>query len=100
VTWPAILALAVGCYTFKAIGPFTQGRFVPSERTARLLGLFPAALFAALISIDVFGDGRALNIDERVAGIAAAGIAVWLKAPMVVVMIAGAATTALLRVLV
>jgi branched-subunit amino acid transport protein len=62
--------------------------------------LFPAALFAALISIDVFGDGRALNIDERVAGIAAAGIAVWLKAPMVVVMIAGAATTALLRVLV
>jgi hypothetical protein len=36
-------------------------------------------------------------LDERVAGLAAGGIAVWLRAPLLVVMVVAAATAALIR---
>jgi hypothetical protein len=62
-----------------------------------VLVLLPAALFGALVVVSTFGGDRALVVDARVAGVAAAAIAVWRRAGFVVVVLVAAATTALVR---
>ena len=47
--------------------------------------------------MSTFTDGRGLVLDERVAGLAAAGVAVLLRAPFLVVVAVACVTTAALR---
>jgi hypothetical protein len=42
-------------------------------------------------------SGRSLVVDERLIGMAVAGVLVWRKAPMVVTIVAAAAVTAVVR---
>ena len=62
-----------------------------------ILAVLPTALIGALVVVSTFGDDRSLVLDPRAAGLAVAGIAVWRKAGFVVVVLAAAGTTALLR---
>jgi hypothetical protein len=56
-------------------------------------------VLAALVATAVLArDGR-LVVDARLAGLAAAGVAIALRAPILLVVVAAAATTALLRAL-
>ena len=41
--------------------------------------------------------GRELVVDERLAGVAAGAVAIWLRAPLLAVMVVAAATAALIR---
>jgi branched-subunit amino acid transport protein len=66
-------------------------------RVEELLGLLPAALFGALIVVSTFGDGQSLVVDARLAGLAAAALAVWRRANFVVVVLAAAVATAAVR---
>jgi branched-subunit amino acid transport protein len=61
--------------------------------------LIPVALLAALVAIQTFSTGQHLVLDVRAASLVVAIIAVVLRAPFLVVVIAGAATAALLRLL-
>jgi branched-subunit amino acid transport protein len=72
------------------------GRTLP-EATAGVLELLAPALLAALVATNAFASDEALVLDERGAGLAAAGIAVLLKAPLLVVIVVAAVTAALLR---
>ena len=56
-------------------------------------------MLAALVVTQTFGGDRELVIDERLAGVVAGGIAVWLQAPLLVVMLVAAVTAALIRLL-
>jgi branched-subunit amino acid transport protein len=96
-TWPALAALAVGSYVLKALGLVVLGRRTLPPRVEEMLALLPAALFGALIVVSTFGADEALVLDARVAGLAAAAIAVWRRAGFLVVVIAAAAATALVR---
>lgn len=96
-SWPALAALAVGSYVLKALGLVVLGNRQLPARVEELLGLLPAALFGALVVVSTFGDDQSLVLDARAAGLAAAGIAVWRKAGFVVVVLAAAITTALVR---
>jgi hypothetical protein len=55
------------------------------------------AMLAALVVTQTVGGNRELVFDERLAGVAAGGIAIWLRAPLLVVMVVAAATAALIR---
>jgi len=70
-----------------------------NPRVRRVAALLPIALLAALIAIQTFSDGRHLVIDARAAGLGAAVVAVLLRAPFLVVVIAACATAALTRLL-
>jgi branched-subunit amino acid transport protein len=70
-----------------------------NPRVRRVAALLPIALLAALIAIQTFSDGRHLVIDARAAGLGAAVVAVLLRAPFLVVVIAACATAALIRLL-
>jgi branched-subunit amino acid transport protein len=95
--WATIGVLTVVSATIKATGPvLVGGRELPGWAT-RIIALLAPALLAALVVVDTFADGKSLVLDARAAGLAAAGIAVALRAPIIVVILLAAAVTALVR---
>lgn len=99
MSWTLVLVLAAGAYGFKALGLVVLGDRPLPVRLERCLALIPAALIAALIVSNTFADGKDLTIDPRAAGVAAAVIAAWRKANLVVVIVLAATVTALVRAL-
>jgi branched-subunit amino acid transport protein len=97
MTWTLIILLTLGAYAFKVTGlVFLGGRSLP-PMFERCLALIPAAVVTALVMKDTFTNGQDLVLDARALGIAVAGIAAWRKAPLIVVIVLGAAVTALVR---
>lgn len=97
MTWTLIILLTLGAYGFKVTGlVFLGGRSLP-PMFERCLALIPAAVVTALVMKDTFTNGQELVLDARALGIAVAGIAAWRKAPLIVVIVLGAAVTALVR---
>jgi branched-subunit amino acid transport protein len=99
VSWTAIAVLAVGAYAFKAVGLLVLGGRTVSARLQPLVSLLPAALFTALVvQQTVVTDGE-LVADARIAGVLAAAVAVWRRAPFVVVVLVAMSVTAATRAL-
>lgn len=97
MTWTLVLVLAAGAYAFKVTGLVVLGgRTLPSVME-RCLALIPAAVITALVVKDTFTLGQDVVLDARAAGIGVAVIAAWRKAPLIVVIVLGAAVTALVR---
>ena len=99
MSWTFVFALALTAYSFRVLGLVLIGDRVLPPMLDRCLELIPAALIAALVVKDTFSVGQNLQIDARVAGVAAAVIAAWRKAPLIAVIVIGAAVTAALRAL-
>lgn len=94
-----ILGLGLGTYLLKAAGPLLLGgRRLPAQvdRVARQL---PAALLAALVVVSTVAAERTLVVDARLAGVVAAGVALRLRAPFVVVVAVAVAVTGVVRAL-
>lgn len=98
MTWTIVFVLAAGVWGQRLLGMYlggpVLGRF-PS--LAKLATLIPAAVVTAVIVQLTLASGSSLEIDPRLAGMVAAGALVWRRAPFVVVVVAAAAVTALLR---
>jgi branched-subunit amino acid transport protein len=95
--WLTVALCAVTTFAIRAFGPVAMAGRTIRPRAARVLGLLPAALLAALVATEtVLHDGE-LHVDARLAGLAAAGIVLWRRGSVVWVVLAAAATTALLR---
>ena len=100
MTWTAVVLLACGVWGQRLLGMFVGARVVGRQPAlARLATLIPAAVVMAVIVQLSVGDGRSLTVDARLAGIAVAAVLVWRRAPFVAVVVAAAATTAIVRAL-
>jgi branched-subunit amino acid transport protein len=97
--WIAIGVLTVVCFAIKAVGPVALGGRDLPEWADRLIVLMPAALLSALVVVQTFAEGKNLVLDARAAGLAAALAALALRASVLVVLLAAAATTAGVRAL-
>lgn len=97
MSWVLIIALAIGAYAFKFTGLVVLGGRTLPAPFERCLALIPAAVISALIVKDTVTQGRDIVIDARAAGIAVAVLLAWRRAPLIVVIVAGAAVTALVR---
>ena len=97
MTWTFVFALAATAYGFRVLGLVLVGDRQLPPILDRCLALIPAALIAAIVVKDTFSVGQQLQLDARAAGVAAAAIAAWRKAPLIAVIIIGAAVTAALR---
>lgn len=97
MSWTLIILLALGAYAFKVTGLVVIGARTLPPIFERCLALIPAAVISALIVKDTFTNGQDVVVDARAAGIAVAVIAAWRRAPLIVVIVAGAAVTALVR---
>jgi branched-subunit amino acid transport protein len=97
--WTAVVVIGVATILIKATGPvLLGGREIPA-RLSGVVSLLAPALLAALVATQVFGAGRGLVVDERVLGLGAALVALGLRAPVLVVVVAAAATTAVARLI-
>ena len=97
MNWTLVLALAAGAYAFKVAGLVIIGSRRLPPALERCLALVPAALISALVVMNTFSTGNELVLDARAAGVTAAAIAAWRRAPLIVVIVLGAAVTALVR---
>ncbi|MGD6742785.1 AzlD domain-containing protein [Streptomyces sp. BH106] len=97
--WIAIAVTAVGCYAVKLIGLLVPAGALERPVVKRLSALLPVALLAALTAQQTFADGRVLVLDARAAGLAAAAVALVLRAPFLVVVAVAVAVTAGMRAL-
>lgn len=95
--WPAVIIGSLGAYLLKLTGYVIPARVLDDPRLRRLTALMPVALLAALVAVQTFSTGTAVQIDARLAGLAAAIIALALRAPFLVVVLVAAATAAVLR---
>lgn len=97
--WIVVAAVGAATVAFKAVGPVALGgRALPRTLGGVIEALAPAVL-AALVVTQLVGGDRELVFDERLAGIAAAGVALLLRAPMIAVIVVAAVVTALTRAL-
>ena len=97
--WTAVLLASAGCFALKLAGWSVPAYWLERERLQRAAVLLPVPLLAALVVVQAFAGDRALVLDARAAGLAVALGLVLLRAPFLLVVVAAAATAALLRAL-
>ena len=93
----SILALAVGTYTMRLAGVVLRDRLELSDSLQRLLPMAAASLLAALAITAALMEGAEVAGVARPAGVGVGALLAWRRAPFVVVVLAAAATAALLR---
>lgn len=98
--WLVVALTGAGTIALKAVGPVLLGGRTLPPRLDRMLSLLAPAVFAALVVTSTFGSDRSLVLDHRIIGLAAAAIAVAVRAPLLVVVAVAALATALSRLLI
>ncbi|MDR0625804.1 MAG: AzlD domain-containing protein [Bifidobacteriaceae bacterium] len=97
--WGTVLAGSGVCLVLKLVGAYVPQSWLGGERTGRVMGLVTVSLLAALLVVQAVGNGQGLTADSRLIAVAVAGLALWLRAPFIVVVIIAAAVAAGLRAL-
>jgi hypothetical protein len=95
--WASILIASFGTYAEKLIGYMLPHHMLERESIRRMTGLLPVSLLAALVAVQTFAINQTLVIDARLLGLGVAVVALLLRAPFLVVIIAAAASTAIVR---
>ena len=88
--WFAVIAGFLGTYVTKLIGFLVPAAVLDRPLVRRMGALLPIAMLSALVAVQTFADGQTLVIDARVIGLAAAIIALLLRAPFLVVVLGAA----------
>ncbi|MFC8367417.1 MULTISPECIES: AzlD domain-containing protein [unclassified Streptomyces] len=96
-TVAVILALAVGTYAFRLVGPALHGRVELPVRVRELLSAGAVVLLVALLATGALTEGGGFAGWARPAGVLVGGVLAWRRAPFAVVVLGAAATTAVLR---
>ena len=91
-----VLACALAWLT-KCLGYAVPARFLQNPRMTQVAACMTVALLAALTVMNTFAAGQQLVLDARMAALVVAALALWLRAPFLLVVIAGAAASAAVR---
>ncbi|MDO5753937.1 AzlD domain-containing protein [Arthrobacter sp.] len=97
--WFWLLVAAALAYLTKLLGYLVPAKVLANPRMSRVAGTLTIGLLASLTVVNAAASGTSLVLDARIGALVAAGIALWLKAPFLVVVLAGAAAAAGLRLL-
>ncbi len=95
--WIAVAVVGAATIAIKAVGPVVVGGRELPPRLVGLVELLAPAVLAALVVTQVVGGDRELVLDERLAGLLAAAVALRARSPLLLVVAVAAATTALTR---
>ncbi len=97
--WLAVVVVGVATMLFKAAGPVFLGRRPLPARARRVVDLLAPVMLIALVVTQTFAADCGVTVDARVPGVAVGAIALWLRVPLILAMVIGAAVTALIRAL-
>lgn len=95
--WMWLLLSCLFAYAWKLMGYLVPASLLRNPRMSRVAGTMTIGLLASLTIVNTVASGQALVLDARLGALAAAGIALLLRAPFLVVVLAGAGAAALLR---
>ena len=95
--WTWLLLSCLLAYAWKLVGYLVPATLLKNPRTSRIAGTMTIGLLASLTVVNAAASGQALLLDARLGALAAAAVALLFRAPFLVVVLAGAATAALLR---
>jgi branched-subunit amino acid transport protein len=95
--WIVVAVVGVATIAFKAAGPVLIGRRALPGRIQSVVDLLAPVMLVALVVTQTFGGDEEIEIDARVPGVAAALVAILLKAHIIVAMAIAAVVTASLR---
>jgi uncharacterized membrane protein len=95
--WWWILIAAAVAYVTKLAGYLIPRSWLESERALRVAGCLTIGLLASLTVTNAFVSGSSVVLDARLGALAAAALALLLRAPFLVVVLSGAVAAALLR---
>ncbi|HEX5470005.1 MAG TPA: AzlD domain-containing protein [Gaiellaceae bacterium] len=97
--WIVVAVVGAGTVACKGLGPVVLGgRSLPGSLAGLVETLAPA-LLAALVVTQAVGGDRELVFDARLLGLAAAVVAIRLRAPLLAVVVVAAAVAAAVRAL-
>lgn len=97
--WVWLLIACALAYAWKLVGYLVPARLLEDPRMSRIAGTMTIGLLASLTMVNAVASGQSLAADARLGALAAAATALALRAPFLVVVVAGAGTAALLRML-
>lgn len=95
--WQIVILASIAVLAIKVVGYLVPPRLFEKPTPARIANLLTVALLAALIVVQTLGSGRGIALDARVPAVAVAAGLFALRVPFIVVVIAAAATAALIR---
>jgi uncharacterized membrane protein len=95
--WIAVIAVSAATMLIKAAGPVLLGGRALPVRASAVIGLLAPALLSALVATSMLASGQSLVLDARVIGLAAAAVALVLRAPTLLVVLVAAVAAALAR---
>ncbi len=95
--WSAILLACACAFATKLAGYAIPARWLHNPRMHRVAGALTVALLASLTVMNTVANGRALVLDARLAALAVAALALWMRLPFLLVVVLGAAAAALVR---
>lgn len=93
-TWLAVLVATAGCFAFKLAGQSMPRSVLERPVVQAIADPLPIALLSALVVTNTFAIGQDLVLDARAVGLAAAVVALVLRAPFLVVVVVAAAAAA------
>jgi len=93
--WFVVIGASVGAYLLKLTGLSVPAGALKRPSIRRAVELIPAALLAALVAVHTLTYEGALVVDFRLAALAAAAIALALRAPFIVVLLVAGGVGAL-----
>jgi branched-subunit amino acid transport protein len=96
VTWLAVVLLAGVCVLMRVAVPLGLGDRRPAWLERGLDAAMPA-LLAALVVAGTVSDGQRLDLDPRLAGVAAGAAVAFARGPLLLVVVAAVGVTALIR---
>lgn len=97
--WLIIIVASLGCLALKFSGYVVPSEFMERPKPARVAGLLTVALLSALVVTQTLGSAGGIVLDARVPAVLVAACLFALRVPFVIVIIAAAATAAIIRAL-
>jgi branched chain amino acid efflux pump len=98
-TWLVVALVGAFTIAFKAAGPVLLGGRELPVRLTNAFELLGPSLLAALVVTQAVGGKEGIVLDARLVGLGAAIVAIRLRAPLIVAIVAAALATALMRLL-
>jgi branched-subunit amino acid transport protein len=94
--WIGVIGTSVIAFLLKFLGHSVPEKYVSNARALRINTLIPVALLSALVGVQTLTEKGKWVIDQRLAGVIVAIVALSLKAPYFIVVISAAVTSAVL----
>ena len=93
--WIAVIGTSAIAFGLKYFGHSVPEKYLSNPRMLRINTLIPIALLSALVAVQTITEKSKLVVDQRLAGMTVAVIALLLKAPFPVVVLGSALASAL-----